>query len=282
MIVGPMELNTFSEENKQRIRSLACELRQKHGAMDWGISPVELIKFEGLDYEEYNLNEKGFLKKLTRGIKKISKIVRAALVPREKVVLIDLHLHNAKKPFGQAHELGHQKIPEHRKILYVCSEADLNPKTRLEMEFEANIYASETLFPAHLMNNIYQKYPLSLETVLFLKNVSGASIHSSTIKYVTGNDKECCLLILEPEEDEEGNKGLRLQSQIWSGPWYNKYKGRVFADKQLFPPQHNLSGVVFSGSAGDIVKNTIKSRNSNLVFQAHTFYNQYIVLALIF
>ncbi len=275
-------MDTFSEENQQHIRSLAWKLRLKHDAIEWGVTPIDLIKVRGLYYKEYDLNDVSFIKKITTNIKKIAKKIKAALIPQEKAVLIDSDLHPAKKPFGQGHELGHYEIPEHREILYVCSEADLNPRTRTEMEFEANVFSSEILFPTPLVAKIHENYPVAMETILLLHNYSNASIHSSAIRYVTSCDKECCLLTLDIEEDQEGNKGLRLKDQILSEPWYNKFKRKLLAEYQFFPANHNLSLVVFSGGIEEVVKNTVSLRNNDITFQAHTFYNGYKVFALLF
>jgi hypothetical protein len=250
-------LNTFSEENIDRIRLLAQNTRTKHRAMEWGVPPEYLIKKEGLDYEEYNLNTNGFRAKVTATIKNLVKIIKAAIIPRERTILVDVDLHYAKKPFGQSHELGHNTIPEHREILYVCSEYDLNPQTRDEMEFEANVFASELIFPSPLMESIYKNYPLSMDTILQVKDLSKGSIHSAAIKYVAGAHQECCLLLLKRDQDEQGNDGLRLTKQIPSPPWWEKY-GKLLQDDQFFPPQHNLSLVVFSGTFDDIVKNVLR------------------------
>ncbi len=213
-----MRLNTFSEANQERIKLLAQKIRFNHKAMEWRVPPTYLIKKEGLDYDEYDLNETGFLKKVVKiaaeSLEKIKKIIRAAIIIPESVVLIDTDLHPAKKPFGQSHELGHHTIPEHKEIFYVCSEHDLDPQTRAEMEFEANTFASELLFPTPLMDSIYKNYPVSMDTILYLANLSHASIHSSAIEYVRDCDKECCLLTLKMDVDNDGNTGLRLKSQI--------------------------------------------------------------------
>jgi len=86
--------------------------------MEWEVPIDFLLKKEGLQYEEYNLNEEGFLKKyITSPIKKIVQVIKAAIIVREKVILVDKDLHYAKKPFAQVHELGHNTIPEHKEIL---------------------------------------------------------------------------------------------------------------------------------------------------------------------
>lgn len=259
--------------------TLAQEIRFKHRAMEWGVPLSYLIKKEGLDYNEFNLNSKGFKAIIKKSYKKIVKIIKAALLIKDKIVLIDTELHPKKKPFGKAHELGHHAIPEHREILYVCSEHDLNPQTRREMEFEANVFASEILFPSPLMDSIYKDYPVSMETILQLANLSHASFHSAAIRYVVTSDKECCLLILETDSIDEENEGLRLKRQIYSKSWWKKY-GNLIRRDQFFPANHNLSLIVFSGNAEAIVKNTVRVRD--LKFQVHTFYNNYNVFALLF
>ena len=224
---------------------------------------------------------RGFLNKISEGIKKISKKIKAALILKEGVVLIDTHLHPSKKAFGQGHELGHHQIPEHKAILYVCSEADLDPRTRIEMEFEANVYSSEILIPSPLLEKVYKEYPLSMETILMLANFSGASIHASALKYVSSCTHRCCLLILEADQDDEGKPGLRMKQQIWSPAWGKEYRRKIIGDKQFFPHTHNLSIVAFSGQSGDVIKNTITIRNTDKSFNAHTFFNGYTAFALL-
>jgi Zn-dependent peptidase ImmA (M78 family) len=272
-------LDTFSNKNIERIKLFAQQIRLKHKAMEWGVPADYLIKKEGLDYAEYNLSDNSFLSRVKKTYKKIAKVIKAAILIPEKVVLIDYDLHHAKKPFGQSHELGHNTIPEHKDILMVCSEHDLSPQTRDEMEFEANMFASEILFPSPLMDSIYKNYPVAMETILQVAELSGASIHSAAIRYVKNCNQECCLLLLKVDTDGEGNKGLRLKDQIPSPAWWSKHK-KLLADKQFFPPDHNLSLVVFSGKLENIVKNTLKVEE--LRFQVHTFYNTYMVFALLF
>jgi len=250
--------------------------------MEWGPSPEFFMKKEGLDYEEYDLSDRSFLKKVSKKIKKISKVIKAAILIPEQLVLIDTDLHYAKKPFGQGHELGHNTIPEHKEILYVCSEHDLHIKVRKEMEFEANIFASEILYPTPLIESIHKNYPLSMATILLLKERSGGSIHSSAIKYVETSQKVCCLLILEKAHDDDGNRGLMFKSQqICSRPWWRKHK-RLLADNQFFSEDHTLSSAVFSGSLEPFIKTELEIRGTDIIFQAHVFYNRFIVLALLF
>lgn len=104
-------MGTFEESNIERIKSIAIDVRVKHKAMDWNIPPVYLINKEGLDYGQYDLTESTFTQKFLRFGKTIINKIKAVIFVREKTVLIDCSLHDSKKPFGKAHELGHHSIP---------------------------------------------------------------------------------------------------------------------------------------------------------------------------
>lgn len=275
-------MNTYSTENIDRIKSIANTIRENHGAMEWGVTPQDLIERQGLEYSEYDLSDTSFIGKVTSHAKKIVDKIKAAIIVSERIILIDEYLHYAKKPFGQAHELGHDSIPEHKEILYVCSEFDLNQSVRKEMEFEANIFASELLFPSPLMETIHSNFPLSMQTILYLKNLSEGSIHSTAIKYVETSDKICCLLVLEKSTNSNGECGLQFNgNQISSDEWHRKYK-RLFSKKQFLPEGHNLSTVVYGWNSSEFVETTISIVDSKLSFKAHVLYNQFKVFALIF
>lgn len=274
-------MNTFDERNIERIRTLAQQIRYKHDAMDWKATPQYLIKKEGLNYDEYDLNHNNFLQKYVTGpFKKLSGIIKAAFVVRENIVLIDEDLHKAKKPFGSAHELGHHGIPEHREILYVCSEHDLNQETRKEMEFEANVFASEILYPKPLMDSIHDNFPMSMDTILYLNRISGGSIHSAALKYVTSSKKECCLLTLEKSTDENDNPGLIVTKQIPSDAWVKKNGPKLIEEGQFLPKEHIVSKVAFSSD--DVSKGEVSIGDTEKNFHAESFFNNYIVFALLF
>lgn len=275
-------MNTFSEKNKERIRLLACETRSKHHAMDWGVSLEELIRLEGFSCDECDLGEKNTIEKITRSSERIFKKVKAALITDEKKVLIDTALFSTQKIFAQAHELGHHVIPEHKEVFYLCSETDLNPITRMKAEFEANIFAEETLLPTPLMKIIYDTYPLSMETILLLAELSDVPILRVAVRYVESSDKQCAILILSIDIDGDGNPGLRLKGQAWSASWEERYKKGLIADFQFFPPNHNLSRVVTCEEVGAVFRDTIRLEEVDRIFQAHTVFNGYNVFALLF
>lgn len=121
-----------------------------------------------------------------------------------------------------------------------------------------------------------------MRTLLYLKEISGGSFHSTAIKDVESSPEKFCLLILDKKTDEEGNQGLYLDgTQICSPSWWKKYK-RVLKSPQFFPSSHNLSQIVYSVSFEDFIENEIVLNPSKVKFKVHSFYNHYKAFALLF
>jgi len=276
-------LDTYSQENIDRIRLIAIKTRLKYGAMEWGVTPLDLIEKAGLHHEEYDLADKSIFGRIKDTVKNITEKIRAVLFVKEKAIVIDSDLHNAKKPFANSHEFGHDQIPEHREILYVCSEVDLNPETRREMEFEANEFAAELLCPSPLMKKIYENYPLSMETILFLKDASKASITSAAIKYTRDCPSECCLLILAQNKEDGVCNGVKIQRPpILSRSWYEKYKRRFFFNNELFAANHFLSISAINSEIAQVRKGELIDKATGLTFKCEVVFNGYDSLALIY
>jgi hypothetical protein len=267
-------------DTRDDIKRIAIELRNKHDAMDWGVKVDDLIKLEGLTYDEYDLSEEGFINTLKGYVHGVFRKIKALLSVPNQLILIDQNLHTSKKPFGQGHELGHNTIPWHQEILYVCNEWDLSFETRKEMEFEANIFSAETLIPTPLLEKIYQEYPLSMETILHISQLSGASIQTSAIKYVFENPDACCLLTFKKERNEEnGDICLRLEKcPQYSSEWYDQKIAFITKD-QILNSDH-----VVTKFANDRFANPIERRECRLgekTYPMDLFSNTYNVFALI-
>lgn len=266
---------TYSEENRERIRLIAEQIRLKHGAMDWGVPIEDLIKKQGLDYSEYDLNSESFLSKIRKAAKKVAEKIKAAIFVSEKLILVDRELHYKKKPWGQAHELGHHAIPEHREILYVCSEHDLSKDTRDQMEFEANVFAAELLCPAHLIDEIHINFPIDLQTILYLASVSKGSIESCAIRYVKTSKRTCALLTFENKD----GSFIAKNKPLYSSKWWKKYKNNL-GDLNVIVNGLHLYELLLKSSTVDIAKDSIDIGGHNLEIQ--TFCNSFTYLALIF
>jgi len=275
-------LDTFSQENKERIKLISVKTRMKYDAMEWGITPLDLIEKAGLHHEEYDLTDKSIFGRIKEKVKNITEKIRAVLFVKEKAIVTDSDLHNAKKPFTNSHEFGHDQIPEHKEILYVCSEVDLNPETRRQMEFEANVFAAELLFPSPLMEKIYENYPLSIDTIMFLRDVSKASITSAAIKYISECPSECCLLILVPKVKDGVCNGVKIQRPIFSESWYGKYKRSFFCNSTSYSADHIFSKSAVISEVAEVRKTDICDKQTGLIFKCEVVYNGYDSLALIY
>lgn len=275
-------MDTFSQQNIDRIKLISVKTRLKYGAMEWGITPLDLIEKAGLHHEEYDLTDKSIFGRIKDKVKNITEKIRAVLFVKEKAIVTDSDLHNAKKPFTNSHEFGHDQIPEHKEILYVCSEVDLNPETRRQMEFEANVFAAELLFPSPLMKKIYENYPLSIETIMFLKDVSKASITSTAIKYISDCPSECCLLILAQEYEDGVCNGVKIQSPIFSGSWFEKYKRNFFCKNESFTADHIFSKSAVISEVAEVRKSKLRHKATGLTFKCEVVFNGYDSLAIIY
>lgn len=119
-----------------------------------------------------------------------------------------------------------------------------------------------------------------MDTILYLSKISGGSIHSAALKYVSSSKKECCLLILEKCTDENDNIGLEITKQVPSEVWVKKNGPKLIGEGQFLPKAHTLCVVAFSSD--DINKGDINITNTEKNFHFESFYNSYLVFALLF
>lgn len=266
-------------DTKDEIKQIAVDLRHKHDALDWGVKIEELIKLEGLIYDEYDLSDEGLLSKFRGYVHGVFNKVKALLSVPNHLILIDNSLHDSKKPFGRGHELGHNTIPWHREILYVCNEWDLSFETRKEMEYEANIFAAEVLIPSPLLEKIFKEYPLAMETILHISQMSGASIQTSAIKYVFENPKACCLLTFEKQHKKTGELSLRLvKCPQYSTVWYDQ-KIAFIEKSQILDADHVITKFVNNPFADTVEHGDCIIGEK--CFPMDLFSNKYNVFALI-
>jgi hypothetical protein len=108
------------------------------------------VKFDRL-YENEKLS-KTLFNKLDPAINdlakefKVSKVeyLRGVLFVPDKRVIVISDDYEKRNNFTIAHEFGHWKIPSHRALLYKCTQFDLSPKARAQMEREANFLQAKS------------------------------------------------------------------------------------------------------------------------------------------
>lgn len=247
-------------------------------------TPIDdLIESSKLGCESYDLEEAGFLKKIGKKLKekalKAFEKIRAFLNVRERQILIDKGIHYAKKPFAKLHELGHFRIKWHRDILYVCSELDLDFKTRIEMEKEANVFAAEAIFQGEKFAKMSAQFPLHMNTVIKLSSLCGGSIESTARRFVEISNHNCALAVLRPVPSpaEFGETALEPIYHIYSESFLKKF-GRIKLMNH-FPSDHPISRIVNEASFEDVLE--IEGLINKKLVKIQTFHNGYRVFALI-
>jgi hypothetical protein len=222
---------------EETVREAAATFRRTHGALDWSAKVDDLIKLKGYGQEVYRPRG-GVAEWLKRQIKAVTKKVLALVSVKEQLILISDELPQPRVPFAKAHELGHAVLPWHNAIFWACDEHDLMPGTRDQLEFEANTFASEIIFPDALMQPFRTNYPVSLETVLLLKQTSGGSIEAAAYAYVRNHPEKVVLVVLDHVKDEEGNSaGLKIVRRTFSPPGVRSALSDI-EKVQTFAPGH--------------------------------------------
>lgn len=265
---------------KAAIRAAAVELRRKHDALDWNANIDHLLERSGLAQGRYS-PYLGTGWSFIDFVKNTNKRVKALLSVKENVVLLATDIHQAREAFAKGHELGHSALPWHREILYVCDEHDLATDTRAQMEWEANTFSSEVLFPEPLLPSIYRLYPTSMETVLQLRSLTQVSIESCAVTYVGNHPRRCVLLILENSKAADGEPQLKVARKVVSPSASRSVLGTL--DKGYIFSKHH---VLYTHSRGDSVSTTQVAfknpGNGPPRYEVSLLNNQYRVLALLF
>lgn len=267
---------TVDYSKEKVVRAASIELRKKHSALDWSAKVDDLIRLEGLEQGTYSPTRDRF--SLASAIRAVQKSVKALISVKDQVILMSEDLHHAKEAFAKGHELGHSTLEWHREILYICDEHDLNQSTRDQMEWEANTFASEVLLPEPLMAKLYGQYATSMDTVLHLRNLSGASIESCAIAFANHHPGVCVLLILAPTQDKDGKPQLSIKNKVVSRAAVKSSLGSLIK-VQDFPAEH----VLYTSSRGDGVGSSLihmKSDPPTKKYKVSTLNNKYRVMAL--
>jgi Zn-dependent peptidase ImmA (M78 family) len=265
--------------SKDAIRQAAVDVRKKHGALDWDAKVDDIIERQGLSQGRFGPGGSGLGGKLAKLFSGVVKKVKALVSIKESVILVANDLPQAKEPFAKAHEVGHSALPWHRAVLYVCDEHDLSASTRAQMEWEANTFAAELLLPEPLLARVYTTYPTSMETVLLLRQWTGASIEACATAYVQSHPGKCLLLSLKEESDDKGNPYLRLERKVVSRPAVNTRLSGL-ANKQTFATNHVLY-VHSRGRSGPSSTVLTVGDDLNKKYRVSLMNNTYKVLAIV-
>lgn len=197
----------------------------------------------------------------------------------DRCVFVRSGMHDRKKNWGYMHELGHYVIPWHRDLLYYCAIQQLPIKTQVQLEREADEFASNMFFFGSKFVEEAMSRPFGLQAPLDLVDRYDVSLHAAFWRYAEQNPDRCCLIISEPELSSDGfSSDLRLKYYVKSQGFKTHIPpgqlsssssalGRLFNDHKLITcTEHELA-------LGDGTRTT--------VYKASSMYNQYKVFTLI-
>ena len=127
-------------------------------------------------------------------IKKLRGKVLGLLSIPERRYHIDRTMPVERQRFTEAHEIGHDALPWHRGAYFGDDSSTLSPETRVELEVEANAFASELLFGAGKFNQEADQWAPALDVPLALAPTYQTSVHATLRGYVEWSDRPLALI----------------------------------------------------------------------------------------
>ena len=139
------------------------------------------------------------------------------------IILINSYLENlGRKRFTIAHELGHFIIPNHNNTTYQCDRFRIEEFGNRNQETEANIFASELLFPTKEAKEIVRKHSVSSSLIEKHAELYGMSLSAVAVKLVKLTQDDTCAVILSENHKVRWSvksprflkKGLEIKKDI--------------------------------------------------------------------
>lgn len=164
--------------------------------------------------------------------------LRGVLFVNEKRVIVQNDTYEKRRNFPLAHELGHWHLEWHREILYTCSQFDLSPKARKEMEREANYFASELGFMGPRFYKELRDSVLSMDHVLSLSDTFQMSVEATLRRVAEIEDRPCAFLSLKNIGGSAANS-LEIRYAVYSDSFIKSY-GEL-DHRQTFKPDSQFA-----------------------------------------
>ena len=105
--------------------------------------------------------------------------------------------HSGRKLFTAAHEIGHvvMHIQTGIKNSFQCSKKDFSAKTKVDLEKEANEFASSLIMPKSLIGKAVRQNELNWQLIHSIMQDCGTSLEATARRVVNLSDDVCALLI---------------------------------------------------------------------------------------
>ncbi|MFQ6486075.1 ImmA/IrrE family metallo-endopeptidase [Brachybacterium epidermidis] len=261
--------------------------RYAHGALSKAdvldVVPVPLdVVTEALGLTKEDLFEVGIdtmPEEMKRSAAKFSGLILGALA-KEKTLYVNSSNLGPRSRFTQAHELGHESLPWHSAFFYVDDKITLDPRTKLELEAEANSFAAELLFGLDRFADEADAYAPSLGVPLQLSNKFEVSKHAALRRYAATSNHPVALITMG-RNLVGANPGFPvIQDQCeTSATFEHKYGPVTNLVGNLMKPIEHPSVATLSemdhAIYGEPIDVTLDTKRGNISFQGHLFFNQY-------
>lgn len=143
----------------------------------------------------FDLGEPEDLPPAVRSIyKKLKGTVLGLLDVEERRYFVDTSLSVERQRFTEAHEIGHDALPWHKRAYYGDDLHTLAPDTREGLEIEANLFSAEILFAGKRFNREADDWAPSLDVPLALNSNFQVSAAAAIRRYVAGSKREIALI----------------------------------------------------------------------------------------
>lgn len=178
----------------------------------------------------------------------------AVLDFRERLVAIDEKLYPKRRRFALFHEIAHYVLPDHRKMLYVCSDADLSFRATIVQEKEANEFAAELLFKGTEFTRDANSHEASAFSVKQLAEKYDASFEATARRLTEKSSSPRMLAVFREAPDERWCVHYCHSSPSFRSQYFSSIKGDLPADVAcaLARPGRDIAevekGVVNTGS----------------------------------
>ena len=167
-----------------------------------------------------SLKNSGLLEHLT--LAKIDQLRGVLFVPEQKVYVIDGSNYKKRHNFILAHELAHWVLPHHKMLLYQCTQFDLSRKARMQLEREANFFASEFGFMGDLFSHYLHSSQLSVNNIRRLSDTFDLSVEATLRRAVEISEYPCAFRKMKLSEEGNGPRLFTVYA-IHSESFKKKY-----------------------------------------------------------
>jgi hypothetical protein len=252
---------------------------------DFLLPPVNyprIFDVQRLCCEQFTARDPEYKKFSSRlGEEKAAKL-RGILLPSDKRVFVKNEGYIKRLNFICGHELGHWFLRWHRELLYECSEFDLSPSARKQLEKEANCFAVKLGFMNGLFNQELADLNLSINAIKTLSDRYDLSVESCLRTAIEGELRECALIVMEPQKHETGYVFKTLYS-FQSTPFTNLVGGKILF-QDIFESNHLMTQIMNGHNFTDTYKfesHLIKRDEQRINLVIDVWVNQYKAFALL-